>query len=179
MSPQLSRAVTETFVRLHSEGLIYRANRLVHWSCRLSTAFSTLEVDQKELEGSTKLSVPGYDRKVEFGSLTYFRYPIEGSGQTIEVATTRPETMLGDTGIAVHPQDERYKDLVGRTAQHPIIPDRKLRIVADEYVEREFGTGAVKLTPAHDYNDFNLGRKHNLPFINILNEDGTLNTTPG
>ncbi|QKX59919.1 uncharacterized protein TRUGW13939_07061 [Talaromyces rugulosus] len=180
MSPQLSKAVTETFVQLHSEGLIYRANRLVHWSCRLTTALSTLEVDQKEIEGTTKLSVPGYDRKVEFGTLTYFKYPIEGCpGQTIEIATTRPETMLGDTGIAVHPQDERYKDLVGKIAQHPIIPDRKLRIVADEYVERDFGTGAVKLTPAHDYNDFNLGKKHNLPFINILNEDGTLNSNAG
>jgi len=179
MSPQLSKAVTETFVQLHSEGLIYRANKLVHWSCRLSTAVSTLEVNQKELEGTTKLDVPGYDKKIEFGTLTYFKYPIEGSDQTIEVATTRPETMLGDTGIAVHPQDDRYKDLVGKTAQHPIIPDRKLRIVADEYVDREFGTGAVKLTPAHDHNDFNLGKKHNLPFINILNEDGTLNSNAG
>ncbi|KAI1820004.1 tRNA synthetases class I-domain-containing protein [Xylaria intraflava] len=179
MSPQLSKAVSETFIRLHSEGLIYRANRLVHWSCRLTTALSTLEVDQKELEGTTKLDVPGYDRKIEFGTLTYFKYQIEGSDETIEVATTRPETMLGDTGIAVHPQDDRYKHLVGKTAVHPIIPDRKLRIVADEYVEREFGTGAVKLTPAHDHNDFNLGKKHNLPFINILNEDGTLNSNAG
>ncbi|KAG9232262.1 tRNA synthetases class I-domain-containing protein [Amylocarpus encephaloides] len=179
MSPQLSKAVTETFVQLHSEGLIYRANRLVHWSCRLVTALSTLEVDQKELEGTTKLDVPGYDRKIEFGTLTYFKYLIEDSDQAIEVATTRPETMLGDTGIAVHPQDDRYKDFVGRTAQHPIIHDRKLRIVADEYVDREFGTGAVKLTPAHDHNDFNLGKKHDLPFINILNEDGTLNNNAG
>jgi valyl-tRNA synthetase len=179
MSPQLSKAVTETFVQLHSEGLIYRANRLVHWSCRLSTALSTLEVNQIELEGTTKLEVPGYDKKIEFGTLTYFNYPIEGSDQTIEVATTRPETMLGDTGIAVHPQDDRYKDFVGKTARHPIIPDRMLRIVADEYVDREFGTGAVKLTPAHDHNDFNLGKKHDLPFINILNEDGTLNSNAG
>jgi valyl-tRNA synthetase len=179
MSPQLSKAVTETFVQLHEEGLIYRANKLVHWSCRLSTALSTLEVDQKELDGTTKLDVPGYDRKVEFGTLTYFKYQIEGSNQTIEVATTRPETMLGDTGIAVHPQDDRYKDFVGKTAIHPIIPGRKLKIIADEYVEREFGTGAVKLTPAHDYNDFNLGKKHGLPFINILNEDGTLNSNAG
>ncbi|KAI1430695.1 tRNA synthetases class I-domain-containing protein [Xylaria sp. CBS 124048] len=179
MDPKLSKAVTETFVRLHSEGLIYRANRLVHWSCRLSTALSTLEVDQKELEGTTKLDVPGYDKKIEFGTLTYFKYQIEGSDETIEVATTRPETMLGDSGIAVHPLDDRYKHLVGKTALHPIIPDRKLKIVADEYVEREFGTGAVKLTPAHDHNDFNLGKKHGLPFINILNEDGTLNSNAG
>jgi valyl-tRNA synthetase len=179
MSPRLSKAVTETFVRLHSEGLIYRANRLVHWSCRLSTALSTLEVDQKELDGTTKIDVPGYERKIEFGTLTYFKYPIVGSDQTIEVATTRPETMLGDTGIAVHPQDDRYRDLIGKTAQHPFIADRKLKIVADEYVDREFGTGAVKLTPAHDHNDFSLGKKHGLPFINILNEDGTLNSNAG
>ena len=179
MSPQLSRAVTETFVRLHSDGLIYRANRLVHWSCRLSTALSTLEVNQKELEGTTKFDVPGYDKKIEFGTLTYFKYPIEGTDQTIEVATTRPETMLGDTGIAVHPQDDRYKDFVGKTAKHPIIPNRKLRIVADVYVDRQFGTGAVKLTPAHDHNDFNLGKRHDLPFVNILNEDGTLNSNTG
>ncbi|KAL7919012.1 tRNA synthetases class I domain-containing protein [Trichoderma austrokoningii] len=179
MSPQLSKAVTETFVQLHEEGFIYRANKLVHWSCRLSTALSNLEVDQKEIEGTTKLDVPGYDRKVEFGTLTYFKYQIEDSDQTIEVATTRPETMLGDTGIAVHPQDDRYTDFVGKTAIHPIIPGRKLKIIADEYVEREFGTGAVKLTPAHDYNDFNLGKKHGLPFINILNEDGTLNGNAG
>lgn len=99
MSSELSKAVTETFIQLHSEGLIYRANRLVHWLCHLATALSSLEVNQKELEGTTKLDVPGYDRKIEFGTLTYFKYQIEGSDQTIEVATTRPETMLGDTGI--------------------------------------------------------------------------------
>ena len=158
MSPQLSRAVTETFVRLHLEGLIYRANRLVHWSCRLSTALSTLEVNQKELEGTTKLDVPGYDSKIEFGTLPYFKYPNEGTNQTIEMATTRPETILGDTGIAMHPQDDRYKDFVGKTARHLIIPNRKLKIVADEYVDREFGSDAVKLKPAHDHNDFNLGK---------------------
>lgn len=179
MSPQLSRAVTETFVQLHSEGLIYRANRLVHWSCRLSTALSTIEVNQTELEGPTKLDVPGYDKKIEFGTLTYFKYPVEGSDQTIEVATSRPETILGDSGIAVHPQDDRYKDLIGKIVQHPIIPNRKLRIIADEYADRDFGTGAVKLTPAHDQNDFDLGKKHDLPFINILNEDGTLNSNAG
>ncbi|KAL4867897.1 hypothetical protein BDV12DRAFT_197758 [Aspergillus spectabilis] len=151
----------------------------VDWSREAFTESAAVESDQKELEGSTKLSVPGYDKKIEFGTLTYFKYPIEGSDQAIEVATTRPETMLGDTGIAVHPQDERYEHLVGKTAQHPIIPGRKLRIIADEYVERGFGTGAVKLTPAHDYNDFTLGRKHNLTFINILNEDKSLNSNAG
>ncbi|CAG8956982.1 hypothetical protein HYFRA_00012461 [Hymenoscyphus fraxineus] len=179
MSPQLSKAVTQTFVQLHSEGLIYRANRLVHWSCRLSTALSTIEVDQKELEGPTKLDVPGYDKKIEFGTLTFFKYPIQGSEKHIEVATTRPETMLGDTGIGIHPHDDRYKDFINKTAQHPIISDRKLKIVADDSVDRNFGTGAVKLTPAHDHNDFKLGKKHDLEFINILNEDGTLNSNAG
>ncbi|GAB1213171.1 hypothetical protein ATERTT37_002320 [Aspergillus terreus] len=172
MNAQLSKAVTETFVQLHQKASYIEPTGL-------SIALSTLEVDQKELEGTTKLAVPGYDKKIEFGTLTYFKYPVEGTEQTIEVATTRPETMLGDTGIAVHPQDKRYKDFVGKTARRPIIPGRKLRIVADEYVERDFGTGAVKLTPAHDHNDFNLGKKHNLPFINILNEDGTLNSNAG
>jgi valyl-tRNA synthetase len=117
-----------------------------------------LEVDNKELEGRTLLEVPGYERKVEFGVITHFKYPIEGSSETIEVATTRPETMLGDTGIAVHPDDERYKHLVGKSAKHPFI-DRLLPIVADTYVDKDFGTGAVKITPAHDPNDFELGKR--------------------
>ena len=179
MSPQLSRAVTETFVQLHDEGYIYRSNRLVNWCCRLNTALSNIEVDNKELAGITKLDVPGFDRKIEFGAITYFKYPIQNSDKTIEVATTRPETMLGDTGIAVHPDDPRYKDLVGKVAVHPLIPGRLLPIVADTYVEMEFGTGAVKLTPAHDQNDFELGNRHNLQFINILNDDGTLNQNTG
>ncbi|OQE26834.1 hypothetical protein PENSTE_c005G03568 [Penicillium steckii] len=161
MSPELSKAVNETLIKLHSEGLIYRANRLVHWSCRLSTALSTLEVDQKELEGTKKLDVPGYDKKIEFGTLTYFKYQIEGSDQTIEVATTRPETMLGDTGIAVHPKDERYKDFVGKNVQHPIISGRKL-----------------KMSPTNTLTK-NSALKHDLPFINILNEDGTFNSNAG
>jgi valyl-tRNA synthetase len=178
MDENLSAAVTETFVRLHEEGLIYRSNRLVNWCTTLRTALSNLEVDNKELEGKTLLDVPGYDKKIEFGVLTYFRYPIEGSSETIEVATTRPETMLGDTGIAVNPKDPRYRHLIGKSAKHPFV-DRLLPIFADEYVDAEFGTGAVKITPAHDPNDFALGRKHNLDFINILNDDGTLNHNAG
>jgi valyl-tRNA synthetase len=178
MDKNLSKAVTESFVKMHEDGLIYRSNRLVNWCTQLNTALSTLEVDNKELTGRTLLSVPGYERKVEFGVLTHFKYQIEGTDQFIEVATTRPETMLGDSGIAVHPKDERYKDVVGKQVRHPFV-DRLMPIVADEYVDPEFGTGAVKLTPAHDANDFNLGKKHNLAFINILNDNGTMNKNTG
>ncbi|KAI8940143.1 hypothetical protein NX059_003856 [Plenodomus lindquistii] len=178
MDQNLSKAVTESFVKMHEDGLIYRSNRLVNWCVQLNTALSTIEVDNKELTGRTVLDVPGYDRKVEFGVLTHFKYAIDGTDQFIEVATTRPETMLGDSGIAVHPKDDRYKHLVGKKARHPFV-DRLMPIVADDYVDPEFGTGAVKLTPAHDPNDFNLGKKHNLAFINILNDNGTMNKNTG
>lgn len=178
MDPNLSAAVRQTFVQLHEEGLIYRANRLVNWCTKLSTALSNLEVDQKELEGSTKLDVPGYDRKIEFGSIWNFKYPIDGTNETIEVATTRPETMLGDTGVAVHPSDERYKHLIGKFVKHPFV-DRKLPIFGDDSVEKDFGTGAVKITPAHDFNDFRRGKEHNLEFINILTDDGIMNENAG
>lgn len=180
MDANLSSAVTETFVQLHEEGIIYRANRLVNWCTKLNTALSNLEVDNKELEGRTLMDVPGYDRKVEFGVLTHFCYEIDGTDGTerIEVATTRPETMLGDSGIAVNPKDERYKHLVGKKAKHPFV-DRLMPIFADEYVDQEFGTGAVKITPAHEPNDFTLGTRHNLEFINILNDNGTMNHNTG
>ncbi|OAA61019.1 valyl-tRNA synthetase [Niveomyces insectorum RCEF 264] len=179
MDENLSAAVQETFVRLHEEGTIFRANRLVNWDSKLNTALSNLEVNNKDLPGRTLLDVPGYDKKVEFGVIVHFKYQIEGSDETIEVATTRLETMLGDTGIAVHPQDERYAHLVGRTAVHPFIEGRKLTIVADDYVDREFGTGAVKITPAHDPNDFAIGERHKLEFINILTDDGLINENGG
>jgi valyl-tRNA synthetase len=179
MDENLTAAVNETFVQLHEEGIIYRANRLVNWCTKLNTALSNLEVGNKELTGRTLLDVPGYDKKVEFGVIVHFKYPIEGSDETVEVATTRIETMLGDTGIAVHPNDARYKHLVGKNAVHPFIEGRKLPIIADEYVDMEFGTGAVKLTPAHDPNDFTLGQKHNLEFINILTDDGLMNENTG
>jgi valyl-tRNA synthetase len=192
MDENLSEAVRMTFIQLHEEGIIYRANRLVNWCSALSTSLSNLEVDNKELKGRTKVAVPGYDKMIEFGVLTYFKYPISKSPsettptvtdfqtyELIEIATTRPETMLGDTGIAVHPDDERYKHLVGKTAIHPFIPDRKIIIFADKEVEKDVGTGAVKITPAHDPADFARGKKHNLEFINILNDDGTLNENAG
>jgi valyl-tRNA synthetase len=180
MDANLSAAVMETFVRMHEEGLIYRSNRLVNWCTKLNTAVSNLEVDTKEIPGRTLLDVPGYEKKVEFGVLTHFKYPIEGSDEFIVVATTRPETMLGDTAIAVHPDDSRYKHLLEKNAKakHPFV-DRLLPIIADTYVDPEFGTGAVKITPAHDQNDYDIGKRHNLEFINVLNDDGTMNQNAG
>lgn len=180
MSPSLSTAVTETFCRLHEDGIIYRANRLVNWCVQLNTTLSNLEVDQKQLTGRTLLNVPGYDlkEKFEFGVITSFAYCIEGSDERIVVATTRPETMLGDTAIAVHQDDDRYKHLRGKFAIHPFL-NRRLPIIVDEQVDKEFGTGAVKITPAHDPNDYEVGIRHGLDFINILNDDGTFNENAG
>ncbi|KAL5522197.1 VAS1 [Sanghuangporus sanghuang] len=181
MDENLSKAVVETFCRLREDGIIYRANRLVNWCVRLNTTLSNLEVDQKQLTGRTLLNVPGYDakEKFEFGVITSFAYPIEDTDEKIIVATTRPETMLGDTAIAVHPDDARYKHLHGKFARHPFV-NRRLPIVTDaEAVDMEFGTGAVKITPAHDPNDYEVGKRHGLEFINILNDDGTFNANAG
>jgi valyl-tRNA synthetase len=159
MDEGLSRAVVKVFVQLHREGLIYRDKRLVNWDPKLRTSVSDLEVEQKETKGH----------------LWHFRYPIEGEeGRFIVVATTRPETMLGDTAVAVHPDDERYKDLVGKHAILPLV-GRRIPIVADAYSDPEKGSGAVKITPAHDFNDFEVGRRHDLPLINILDEEARLN----
>lgn len=182
MDEKRYKAVMETFCRLHEEGIIYRANRLVNWCCKLSTTLSNLEVEQKQLNGRTLMNVPGYDEKerIEFGVIVSFAYPIENSDEKIIVATTRIETMLGDTAIAVHPDDKRYQHLHGKLASHPFIADRKIPIVADSIaVDMEFGTGAVKITPAHDPNDYDVGVRHKLPFLNILNDDGTLNEHAG
>ncbi|KAI0199050.1 tRNA synthetases class I-domain-containing protein [Astrocystis sublimbata] len=178
MDENCTRATMEAFCRLHDEGLIYRSDRLVNWCTNLQTALSSLEVENKEIPGRTLLDVPGYERKVAFGEMTYFKYPVDGTDLFVEVATTRPETMLGDSGIAVHPDDKRHAHLVGKKARHPFI-DRLLPIVADAYVDPELGTGAVKLTPAHDYNDYQLGKRHSLEFITILNGDGTMNENAG
>lgn len=180
MNESLSKAVIETFCRLHEEGIIYRANRLVNWCVRLNTTLSNLEVDQKQLAGRTLMSVPGYDakEKFEFGVITSFAYPLEG-GERVVVATTRPETMLGDTAIAVHPDDERYRHLHGKYAVHPFVEGRRIPIVTDEMVDREFGTGAVKITPAHDQNDWEVGVRHHLEVVNIMNDDGTFNEHAG
>jgi len=162
MDEQLSRAVREAFVRLYEKGLIYRGPRLVNWCPKDESAISDLEVEHEERQGN----------------LWYIKYPIENSGEFITVATTRPETMLGDTAVAVHPDDERYRHLIGKNAILPEL-NRPIPIIADETVDRAFGTGAVKVTPAHDPNDYELGMKHNLPFINVMNTDATINENGG
>ncbi|XP_063624402.1 valine--tRNA ligase isoform X1 [Cydia splendana] len=171
MDPSMCRAVNEAFIRLHDAGDIYRANRLVNWSCTLKSAISDIEVDKVELPGRTMLAIPGYDQKVEFGVLVHFAYKADGSDDEIVVATTRVETMLGDVAVAVHPNDERYKHLLGKHLIHPICK-RKMPVIADEYVDMNFGTGAVKITPAHDPNDYEIGKRHNLPFITIFDDEG-------
>ncbi len=157
----LSRAVREAFVTLWDQGLIYRGPRLINWSPGLQTAVSDLEVERAE----------------EQGHLYYFNYPVE-DGDPVPVATTRPETILGDTALAVHPDDPRYQHLVGKYALVPML-HRRIPIIADEYVDREFGTGALKITPGHDPNDYEIAQRHNLDAINIMNQDATLNENAG
>ncbi|XP_072972048.1 valine--tRNA ligase, mitochondrial 1-like [Typha angustifolia] len=179
MDEKRSKAVTEAFVRLYKEGLIYRDNRLVNWDCTLRTAISDIEVDYKEIKEETLLKVPGYDSPVQFGVLTSFAYPLEGGLGEIIVATTRIETMLGDTAVAIHSKDERYKHLHGKYALHPF-NGRRLPIICDDVlVDPNFGTGAVKITPAHDPNDFEVGKRHKLDFINIFTDDGKINSNGG
>ncbi|CAG9561648.1 unnamed protein product [Danaus chrysippus] len=178
MDPSMSRAVNEAFIRLHDSGDIYRANRLVNWSCALKSAISDIEVDKIELPGRTFLAIPGYDAKVEFGVLVYFAYRAEDTDEEIVVATTRVETMLGDVAVAVNPNDIRYKHLIGRNLLHPFIK-RKLPVIADEYVDMNFGTGAVKITPAHDPNDYEIGKRHKLPFITVFDDEGRMTDNCG
>ncbi len=158
----LSRAVAEVFIHLHRKGLIYRGNRIVNWCPSCRTSLSDDEVAHQTFDSH----------------LWYIRYRIKGSDDHLTVATTRPETMLGDTALAVSPKDSRYKKLVGKTVILPIL-ERDIPIVSDSYVDPEFGTGVVKVTPAHDPNDFEIGKRHDLPQINILNTDGTLNENAG
>ena len=158
MDAGLNKVVTETFVRLYNEGLIYRGKRLVNWDPKLGTAVSDLEVISEE----------------EDGSMWHINYPLaDGSGH-LTVATTRPETMLGDVAVMVHPEDDRYKKLIGKQVKLPLC-DREIPIIADDYVDREFGTGVVKVTPAHDFNDYAVGQRHGLPMISILNLEGFIN----
>ena len=164
MDPELSAVVEKVFVELHEQGLIYRGNRLVNWDPALHTAISDLEVQAQE----------------EDGSLWHFRYPLADGATTtdgkpyIVIATTRPETLLGDTAVAVHPDDERYKTLLGKFVDLPLC-DRRIPIIADDYVDPTFGTGCVKITPAHDFNDYEVGKRHDLPMINIFTIDAAIN----
>ncbi|KAM1316784.1 hypothetical protein TB2_019798 [Malus domestica] len=179
MDEKRSSAVAEAFVRLHKQGLLYRDNRIVNWDCGLLTAISDIEVDYIDIRERTLLRVPGYENPVEFGVLTSFAYPMEEELGEIVVATTRVETILGDTAIAVHPNDERYRHLHGKHAIHPF-NGRRIPIICDEIlVDPAFGTGAVKITPAHDPNDFNVGKRHNLEFINIFTDEGKINQEGG
>ncbi|MCB1782637.1 MAG: valine--tRNA ligase, partial [Alphaproteobacteria bacterium] len=159
MDEGLSRAVRKVFVQLYRDGLIYKDNRLVNWDTKLLTAISDLEVEQKDQKGH----------------MWHLRYPIEGEREeTITVATTRPETMLGDTAVAVNPEDERYKHLIGKNVCLPLT-GRMIPIIADDYADPEAGSGAVKITPAHDFNDFEVGKRHDLPMISIFDRHGCLN----
>ncbi|MCB0218719.1 MAG: class I tRNA ligase family protein, partial [Chrysiogenetes bacterium] len=159
----LSKAVREVFVRLYKEGLIYKGEYMVNWSPASRTAISDLEVEYKEAKGK----------------LWHYRYPVKGEeSRFVTIATTRPETMLGDTAVAVHPEDERYKDLIGKTLILPLV-EREIPVIADDFVDPEFGTGCVKVTPAHDPNDFAMGRRHKLALIRVIGEDGTITAEGG
>ena len=179
MDANLSKAVTRAFLTMGQNGVIYRDNRLVNWCCRLKSAISDIEVDYIDIEGFTKLKVPGQTGDVEFGVLTSFAYPLaDGSGEIV-VATTRPETMLGDAAVAVHPDDPRYKAMHGKMLVHPF-NGRQIPIITDAVlVDMSFGTGAVKITPAHDPNDFATGQRHKLEMINIFTDDGCINRHGG
>jgi valyl-tRNA synthetase len=154
--------VLTAFTKLYDEGLIYRGNYMVNWCPASQSAVSDLEVEQKEVDGH----------------LWHFRYPLTDGSGYVEVATTRPETMLGDTAVAVNPSDDRYTDIIGKTLTLPIV-GREIPVIADEYVDKEFGTGCVKVTPAHDPNDFAMGQRHDLPLITVMNKDGTMNAEAG
>lgn len=162
MDEGCNKAVKEVFVNLYEKGLIYRSERIINWCPHCKTSISEAEVTYEE----------------KAGHFWHINYPIVGTDRMLEVATTRPETMLGDTAVAVHPDDERYKDLIGKMVLLPIV-NKEIPIIADTYVEMDFGTGVVKITPAHDPNDFEVGLRHNLPVINVLNEDATINENGG
>ena len=164
MDAENSESVTEAFVRFHEKGLVYRGEYMVNWAPMLKTAVSDLEVEYSEEEGK----------------LYYFKYMLEGSGTDyLPVATTRPETIMGDTAVCVNPEDDRFKHYVGKNVVVPMSGGRTIPVIADEYVDIEFGTGALKITPGHDPNDYAIGKKFDLPIINIMNKDGSLNENAG
>ena len=162
LEPTMSESVTEAFVRLHEKGLVYKGNYMVNWSPNLQTAVSDLEVEYSE----------------EMGKLFFFKYELSDGSGFIPVSTTRPETILGDTAVCVHPDDERYKKWIGKMVKVPMC-NREVPVIADEYVDREFGTGALKITPAHDPNDYEIGKRFNLPSISIMNKDASINSQGG
>src|SRR5690625_624322 len=162
LDDELSDAVQEVFIKLYEKGLIYRGEYIINWDPATKTALSDIEVIYEEVQGK----------------FYHMRYPLKNSDETIEIATTRPETMLGDTAVAVHPDDDRYKHLIGKTIVLPIV-NREIEIIADDYVDMEFGSGAVKITPAHDPNDFEIGNRHHLQRVLVMNEDGTMNENAG
>ncbi len=162
MDEGCSKAVMEVFVKLYEKGYIYKGSRIINWCPVCQTSISDAEVEHQEQDGH----------------FWHINYPIAGTGEFVEIATTRPETMLGDTAVAVHPDDKRYQHLIGKTVILPII-NREIPVVADEYVDMEFGTGVVKITPAHDPNDFEVGKRHDLPIINVMNDDATINENGG
>ena len=163
MDEGCSEAVQEVFIRLYEKGYIYKGSRIINWCPVCKTSISDAEVEHVEQEGH----------------FWHIKYPIVGEeGRFVEIATTRPETMLGDTAVAVNPDDERYKDIVGKMLLLPIV-NKEIPVIADPYVDKEFGTGCVKITPAHDPNDFEVGKRHDLPVINILNDDATINSNGG
>ena len=163
MDEGCSKAVQEVFIKLYEKGYIYKGSRIINWCPVCQTSISDAEVEHEDQDGF----------------FWHINYPIVGEeGRFVEIATTRPETLLGDTAVAVNPEDERYKDIVGKMLKLPLT-DREIPVIADEYVDKEFGTGCVKITPAHDPNDFEVGRRHNLPEINIMNDDATINSLGG
>ena len=162
MDEGCSEAVLEVFIRLYEKGYIYKGSRIINWCPVCKTSISDAEVLHEE----------------QAGHFWHINYPIKDSDRFVEIATTRPETMLGDTALAVNPEDERYQDIIGKTVVLPLV-GREIPVIADAYVDKEFGTGVVKITPAHDPNDFEVGRRHNLPEINILNDDATINENGG
>jgi len=165
---------------MYEKGKIYRANRLVNWSCILKTAISDIEVMYEDIKEPKKFPVPGHKDLVEFGWLTYFAYKVKGTNEEIVIATTRLETMLGDVAIAVNSQDARYKHLIGKVCEHPFVKDREVKIIIDDaLVDMNFGTGAVKVTPAHDPNDYECGMRNKLDFISVFDEDGKINEFGG
>ena len=163
MDEGCSKAVQEVFIRLYEKGYIYKGSRIINWCPVCQTSISDAEVEHEDQDGF----------------FWHINYPIVGEeGRFVEIATTRPETLLGDTAVAVNPEDERYKDLIGKMLKLPLT-DREIPVIADEYVDKEFGTGCVKITPAHDPNDFEVGKRHNLEEINIMNDDATINSLGG